>query len=82
MTPDKYETEEDLIQHQWDGRPLVLWRLVAPEKGEARGVRQDWMSGSMSTLIEAKGRTQRRRDRTGWLWKRSQGGRYLLKCKQ
>lgn len=27
------------------GKALVLWRLDAPEKEDARGVRQEWMGG-------------------------------------
>jgi hypothetical protein len=33
------------IWHQWGEKPLVLWRLVAPAYGDARGVRQKWVSG-------------------------------------
>jgi hypothetical protein len=35
---------------------LVLWRLDAPEKGDARWMRQEWVGGWRSTLLEAKGR--------------------------
>ena len=38
-------------------------RLDAPEKGDARGVRWEWVSGWGSTLIEAKGRG---REKMGW----------------
>jgi hypothetical protein len=34
---------------------LVLWRLDAPEKGDARGVRREWVGEWGSTLLEAKG---------------------------
>jgi hypothetical protein len=43
MAPTKYVAEDDLIWHQWEGKLLVLWRLDAPEKGDARGVRQEWI---------------------------------------
>ena len=36
-----YVAEDSLIWHQWEGEVLVLWRLDAPEKGDARGVRQE-----------------------------------------
>jgi hypothetical protein len=51
-----------LIWHQWEGRHLALWRLDAPGKGDARGVRWEWVGGS--TLLEAKGRGGE-----GCLWK-------------
>jgi hypothetical protein len=31
-----YVAKDGLIWHQWEGRCLVLWRLDAPEKGDAR----------------------------------------------
>jgi hypothetical protein len=42
---------------------VFLWRLDAPEKGDARRVR--WMGGWESTLLEVKGRG----DGVGGLWK-------------
>jgi hypothetical protein len=30
MAPDMYVAENDLIWYQWEGRPLVLWRIDAP----------------------------------------------------
>jgi hypothetical protein len=36
--------------------PSVLWRLYVPEKGDARGVRWEWVCGWGSTLLEVKGR--------------------------
>jgi hypothetical protein len=36
--------------------PLVLWRFVAPVKGDAKVVRQEWVCGWVNILIEAKGR--------------------------
>ena len=35
---------------------LVLWRLDAPEKGDVRGTRQQWIGGWGSNLLEAKRR--------------------------
>ena len=35
---------------------MILWRLDAPEKGDARGVRQEWVDGWEITLLEAKGK--------------------------
>ena len=34
---------------------MVLWKFKAPEKGDARGVRQEWLGGWGSTLLETKG---------------------------
>ena len=45
------------------GMSVFLWRLDAPEKGDARGVR--WVGGWESTLLEVKGRG----DGVGGLWK-------------
>jgi hypothetical protein len=38
------------------GRLLVLWRLVAPAKEDASGVRQERVGGWRSILLEANGR--------------------------
>jgi hypothetical protein len=38
VVPAAYITEDCIIWHQWERRPLVLWRLVAPMKGDARGL--------------------------------------------
>ena len=51
-------------------RQLVLWRIVAPVKGDSRGVRQAWLDGWRNTLLEAKGRRDgmgelQREDREG-----------------
>jgi hypothetical protein len=43
MAPTTYVAEDCFIWHQWKGRPSVLCRLVAPEKGDAGGVRQEWV---------------------------------------
>lgn len=45
MAPDTYVTEDHLIWYQWDGRCLVLWRIDALENGDAREMRQEWVSG-------------------------------------
>jgi hypothetical protein len=37
MAPTAYVAEEGLIGHQWEGSPLVLWRLDA--QGNARMLR-------------------------------------------
>ena len=55
MAPATYVAENWLIQHQWEGRCLVLWRLDAPMKGDARVMRWELGVGWKSTLIEAKG---------------------------
>jgi hypothetical protein len=39
VAPTTYASEDFLIFHHWDGRRLVLWRLDAPEKGDARGMK-------------------------------------------
>ena len=31
-----YVAEDGLLGHQWEERPLVLWRLYAPVQGNAR----------------------------------------------
>lgn len=38
------------------GRPLYLWRLDAPLCGDARVLREEWVSGWRNTHIEAKER--------------------------
>jgi hypothetical protein len=45
MVPAIYVVEDCLIWHQWEGRYLVLWKLDVPEKGDARGVRWEWVGG-------------------------------------
>ena len=30
MAPVTYVAEDGLVWHQWEGRPLLLWRLNAP----------------------------------------------------
>jgi len=70
MAPPTYVAEHCLICHQWEERHLVLWKPDTLEKGNARGVRQEWVVGWESTFVEAKGKG------TGWgvcggeTWKR------------
>ena len=33
MAPAAYVAEDGLVWHQWEGRPLVLWRLDAQSTG-------------------------------------------------
>ena len=53
MAPAAYVTESCLIWHQWEGRPLVLWRFDAPAYGDSGVLRQAWVGECESTLIEA-----------------------------
>jgi len=56
---------------------LVLWVLDAPEKGDVRGVKQEWVDEWESTILETKEQGM------GWevngveIWKGA-----TLKCKQ
>ena len=43
--------EDCLIWHHWEGRCLLLWRLVAPMKVDAAEVNQEWVGGLWSTLL-------------------------------
>jgi hypothetical protein len=36
MAPAAYVAKDGLEGHQWEERPLVLWRLNAPVEGNAR----------------------------------------------
>ena len=65
MASAKY-VADCLIWHQWEGRCLVLWRLVAPAKEDAGGMRQEWVGWLESTLSEAKGRGTEGRERQYW----------------
>jgi hypothetical protein len=38
-----YVAEDGLVGHQWEERPLVLWRLYAPVQGNARTRNQEWV---------------------------------------
>jgi hypothetical protein len=66
--PDTYVAEDCLIWHQWEERHLVLWKLNAPVKEDARRVRQEWVGGWGHTLLQAKGRGDGIGDfwREGW----------------
>jgi hypothetical protein len=55
MAPAAYVAEDCLIWYHWEGRPLVLWRLHVPSKRNANRVKQGWIDGWGSTLIEARG---------------------------
>ena len=55
MAPATYVAEDYLIWHQWEGRPLVLWRLDVPMWWDAKVARWDWMCRWRSTLIEQSG---------------------------
>jgi len=48
MAPTTYVAEDGLLWPQWEGMCLVLWRLDAPEKGDATGVRWEWVWGAPS----------------------------------
>jgi hypothetical protein len=76
MAPGTHVAEDCLIWPQWEGMCLVLWRLDAPEKGDARGMRLEWVGGWVSTLLEAKGREMGGGQRGDLV------GRQHLKCKQ
>jgi hypothetical protein len=54
MAPTTYVGEDCLIWHQQEQRCLVFWRPVVPSKEGAKEVRQDWVGGWESTLLEAK----------------------------
>jgi len=43
MAPAAHVAEGSLIWHQWEGRPLVLWRVDAPRLGNARAGVGGWM---------------------------------------
>jgi hypothetical protein len=62
MAPATYVTEDSFIWHQWKGRCLVLWRLDV--NGDARGVRQEWVS-----VCEHHLRGKGEWEGTGSLWK-------------
>jgi hypothetical protein len=55
MAPATYIAGNCLIWHQWEVKPLVLWKLDAPAKVDARGVKWEWVGEWGSTLLEAKG---------------------------
>jgi hypothetical protein len=42
IAPAAYVAEDGLVEHQWKERPLVLWRLDAPAKQNARAMKE-WM---------------------------------------
>jgi hypothetical protein len=56
MAPATYVAEDGLICYQREGRPLVLRRLDALAKKDARAVRQKLLCGWRSTLLEVNWR--------------------------
>jgi hypothetical protein len=38
-----YVTEDGLVSHQWEERPLVLQRSYAPVQGNAKARKQEWV---------------------------------------
>jgi hypothetical protein len=38
-----YVTEDGLVGHQWEERPLVLQRSYAPVQGNARARKWEWV---------------------------------------
>jgi hypothetical protein len=38
-----YVAEDGLVGHQWEERPLVLWRSYAPVQGNARARKKEWV---------------------------------------
>jgi hypothetical protein len=38
-----YITEDGLVGHHWEERPLVLQRFYAPVQGNARARKQEWV---------------------------------------
>ena len=77
MVPTTYVAEDCLIRHQWEGRSLVLWRLFAPAKEDARGVKQESMGGE-----EHPFRSKREREEVGNLQRGDQERGQHLKCKK
>jgi hypothetical protein len=57
--PQNYQLYKQKDKNQWKRVPLVLWRLDVPTLGDAREVRQEWVSSRRNTLIEAKERGER-----------------------
>jgi hypothetical protein len=45
VAPPTYVVEFCFIWYQWEGRGLVLRRLIAPEKEDVRGMNQEWVGG-------------------------------------
>jgi hypothetical protein len=45
VAPARHLAEDSLIWPQWEGMFLVLWRIDAQEKRDARGVRCEWVGG-------------------------------------
>jgi hypothetical protein len=43
MSLAAYVAEDDLVSHQWEERPLVLQILYAPDQGNARARKWEWL---------------------------------------
>ena len=56
MVPTTYVAEDGFAWPQWEGMCLDLWRLDAPEKGDSRGRKWEWVGRWGSTLLESKGK--------------------------
>jgi hypothetical protein len=39
-----YVTEDGIVGHQWEERPLILQSLYAPVQGNVRARKQAWVS--------------------------------------
>jgi hypothetical protein len=52
MAPAAYVAKDGLSRHQWERRPLVLWRLDATAYMDARAVKHEWVDGRGSSIIE------------------------------
>jgi hypothetical protein len=44
MSLAAYVAEDGIISHHWEERPLVLRRLYAPEQGNARTRKLEWVA--------------------------------------
>lgn len=53
--PVAYISEDYLIWHLWEGKLLVLWRLDASTKGDARVVRLKWVGEGVSSYRQGMG---------------------------
>ena len=56
MAPATDVAKDGLIWYQWEGRPLVLWRLDASMWENARAVRQEWVGGWVNVEVPYRSR--------------------------
>jgi hypothetical protein len=56
VAPAIYVAEDFCVWSQWEDMCFVLWSFDAPEKGNTRGVKSEWIGGWGSTLLEVKRR--------------------------